>query len=171
MDSNRAAELLSRHIDPEDMPLFSQAAAMGIAALERVAALEEELAAVMRSLVAIGHKLSIENAEQFHTAAYAQGRITDAIIERSMDGKAELAEARNHSEQYRANWLALLSATGEECHLRGLDVIAEVRKDRDLMKARLDWLILKCHWTSEQMHLGPYAAIDKAREKEAENAK
>jgi hypothetical protein len=37
--------------------------------------------------------------------------------------------------------------------------LAEARKDGE----RLDWLLLKTHWTSEQMHLGLRAAIDAAR--------
>jgi len=44
MDSQRAIQLLQAHIDAEDMPLFSQAAAIGIRAIERVALLEAELA-------------------------------------------------------------------------------------------------------------------------------
>ena len=44
MDSQRAIQLLQAHIDAADMPLFSQAAAIGIRALERVDMLEAELA-------------------------------------------------------------------------------------------------------------------------------
>ncbi len=47
-----------------------------------------------------------------------------------------LAEAREHAEQYRQNWLALQKATGEECQDRALEVIAEARED----SARLEWL-------------------------------
>jgi hypothetical protein len=43
--------------------------------------------------------------------------------------KAALAEARDHGEQYRQNWLALQKATGEDCQLRALEVIAEARED------------------------------------------
>jgi len=35
----------------------------------------------MNALIAIGHKLSIENAEQFHAAEYAQDKIVDKIVE------------------------------------------------------------------------------------------
>ena len=44
MDNQRAIQLLQAHIDAADMPLFSQAAAIGIRALERVDMLEAELA-------------------------------------------------------------------------------------------------------------------------------
>jgi len=44
MDNQRAIQLLQAHIDAEDMPLFSQAAGIGIRAIERVDGLEKELA-------------------------------------------------------------------------------------------------------------------------------
>lgn len=47
--------------------------------------------------------------------------------------------------------------------------IEELEADRDRMKARLDWIVLKCHWTSEQMHLGAYAAIDEEMRKDGKD--
>jgi len=50
MDNQRAIQLLQAHIDAEDMPLFSQAAGIGIRAIERVDGLEKELAELKESL-------------------------------------------------------------------------------------------------------------------------
>lgn len=138
MDNQRAIQLLQAHIDAEDMPLFSQAAGIGIRAIERVAALEAELATAnlqadqyLRALVEIGHKLSIENAEQFHTAAYAQGRIIDAIIERRVEAEAELAEARKEIEALRIKpWQEQIDGQAETISRLRYE-LAEARKDGD----------------------------------------
>lgn len=37
-----------------------------------------------------------------------------------------LRELHRRAEQYRQNWLSLQNATGEECHLRALEVIREI---------------------------------------------
>lgn len=48
----------------------------------------------MRALMAIGHKLSIENAEQFHSAEYAEKKIIDKIAELKIDLRAAYSSAR-----------------------------------------------------------------------------
>jgi len=73
MDNQRAIQLLQAHIDEEDMPLFSQAAAMGIRALERVATLEAELAEARKD----GERLDWLESLQLHEGIFGhsmQGR-------------------------------------------------------------------------------------------------
>ncbi len=57
-------------------------------------------------------------------------------------------------------------AIANEWNFRRQARIEALEEDRDRMKARLDWIVLKCHWTSEQMQLGAYAAIDEEMRKE-----
>lgn len=42
------------------------------------------------------------------------------------EGMDAIRELHKRAEQYRQNWLSLQNATGEECHLRALEVIREI---------------------------------------------
>lgn len=87
MDNERAIQLLQAHIDAADMPLFSQAAAIGIRAIQRVAALEAELAEARKEIEALRIK---PWQEQIDGQAETISRL-----------RYELVEARKDGERYR----------------------------------------------------------------------
>ena len=72
-----------------------------------------------------------------------------------------IRELHKRAEQYRQNWLSLQNATGEDCHLRALEVVREIPElHRRLATAKLEG-------AAEEMEKYAYEVDEETKDEES----